>query len=151
MLRKLWAKVKAIWQLARSERASPREIGWAFGIGAFLACTPAMGFHGWLALGAATVLKKNRLFAWLGSRISNMLILPFIVIAEVQVAHRLRAGEWLVLDRGTVIHQAPSLILDWCIGSIPVGGAIGILLGLLAWAIATHRQRRASPAPPAEG
>ena len=110
-----------------------------------------MGFHGWLALGAATVLKKNRLFAWLGSRISNMLILPFIVIAEVQVAHRLRAGEWLVLDRGTVIHQAPSLILDWCIGSIPVGGAIGILLGLLAWAIATHRQRRASPSPPAEG
>ncbi len=149
MLGTLWAKIKAIWQLAKSERASPREIGWAFGIGAFLACTPAMGFHGWLAIGIATLLKKNRLFAWLGSRISNVLLLPFIVIAEVQVAHRLRVGEWLVLDRHTIIAQAPFLLVDWCIGTIPVGGAIGIVFGLAAWAIATHRRRRRPPSPAA--
>lgn len=148
-MRRLWEKIKALWKLARSERASPREIGWAVAIGAFAGCTPAMGAHGWLAIGLATLFKKNRLFAWLGSRISNMIILPFIAIAEVQVAHRLRTGEWAVLERATVLEKAPSLLLDWCLGTIPVGIAIGAFFGLLAWGIAALRdRRRAREAPP---
>ena len=92
MFRRLWDRIKRLWSLAKSERASPREIGWAVAIGAFAGCTPAIGFHGGLALALATLFKKNRLFAWLGSRISNMVFLPFIVIAEVQVAHYARTG-----------------------------------------------------------
>jgi len=142
LLRKLWQKVKTIWKLAKSERASPREIGWAVAIGAFAGCTPAVGFHGALALALATVLKKNRLFAWLGSRVSNWLFLPFIVLAEVQVSHRLRTGEWLALDRDTALEQAPALLLDWCIGTIPVGIAIAGALGVASWALAVRRDRR---------
>jgi uncharacterized protein (DUF2062 family) len=134
--------VKTIWQLAKSERASPREVGWAVAIGAFAGCTPAVGFHGPLALALATVLKKNRLFAWLGSRISNMVFLPFITLTEVQVSRRLRTGEWLDLDSSRALEQAPELLLDWCIGTIPVGIAIGGVMGIASWAIALRRARR---------
>ena len=142
MFRRLWAKIKRLWTLARSERASPREIGWAVAIGAFAGCTPAVGFHGWLAVGLATLCRKNRLFAWLGARISNLVFLPFIALAEVQISHRLRTGTWVNIDRHHVLDQAPSLLLDWCLGTIPVGLAIGLVMGLLAYAVARLRDTR---------
>lgn len=142
MFRRLWEKIKRLWQLAKSERASPREIGWAVAIGAFAGCTPAIGFHGWLAIGIATVLKKNRLFAWLGSRISNMVFLPFITIAEVQTSHVIRTGAWVTIDREHAVDQAGTLLLDWCLGTIPVGIVIGFILGVISWAFALRRDRR---------
>lgn len=142
MLRRLWQKVKLLWKLAKSERATPREIGWAVAIGAFAGCTPAVGFHGPLAMGMATLARKNRLFAWLGSRISNMVLLPFIALAEVQVSYRVRTGAWLVIDREHVIDQAPKLLLDWCIGMFPVGGAIAAVMGFIAYGFAHRRDKR---------
>lgn len=146
MFRRFWEKLTTLWRIARSERASPRDIGWAVAIGAFAGCTPALGLHGPLAIGLATLLKKNRLFAWLGSRISNMVFLPFITIAEVQVSHRVRTGEWVTLDREHALDQAASLILDWCLGTIPVGITIGSIMGVASWAFATRRDRRRAKA-----
>jgi uncharacterized protein (DUF2062 family) len=142
LFRRFWEKIKQLWLLAKTERASPREIGWAVAIGAFAGCTPAIGFHGWLAIGMATVLKKNRLFAWLGSRISNMVFLPFITVAEVQTSHMIRTGTWVTIDKDHALDQAGTLFLDWCLGTIPVGIVIGAVLGVISWAVARHRDRR---------
>jgi uncharacterized protein (DUF2062 family) len=142
LLRRLWEKIKRLWALAKSEHASPRDIGWAVAIGAFAGCTPAVGAHGWLGMGLATLFRKNRLFAWLGTRISNMMMLPFIALAEVQIAHRLRTGAWVEIDRKHILEQAPNLLLDWCLGTIPVGLAIAGVMGVLAWAIAHRRDVR---------
>jgi uncharacterized protein (DUF2062 family) len=163
VFRRLWEKLKLLWALAKSERAAPREIGWAVAIGAFAGCTPAVGVHGWVAVGLATLFKKNRMFSWIGSRISNVFLLPFIVLAEIQVSHRLRTGAWMDVDRRHVLDQAPHLLLDWCLGSIPVGAALALALGLLAFWLARRRDARvqraqlaaeaaraATPAPPRE-
>jgi uncharacterized protein (DUF2062 family) len=138
---RLWEKLKLLWKLAKSERASPREIAWAVGLGAFAGCSPAIGFHGPLAIGLATLARKNRLFAWLGSRISNMLMLPFIALAEVQVAHRLRTGSFVELTTDNALELAPKLLLDWCLGMFPVGGAIGLVMGFSAYGLARRRDR----------
>lgn len=145
MLRRLWEKIVTLWRAAKSERAAPHEIGWAVAIGAFAGCTPALGFHGVVGLGLATLFKKNRLFAWLGTRISNMIFLPFIVYAEVQVAHRLRTGAWadIVIDREHPFDAMWPLLLDWLLGCIPVGGAIALVMGLASWGIARWRAARA--------
>ncbi len=139
VLRRLWEKLKLLWKLAKSERASPREIGWAVFWGVFAGCTPAVGFHGPLALGVATVMRKNRLWAWIGSRISNMMILPFIALAEIQLAHVIRTGETLSLHYRDALERAPELLLDWLLGTIPVGAAIGAVFGLIAYAWAARR------------
>lgn len=150
MLRRLWEKLKLLWKLAKSERATPREIGWAVAIGAFVGCSPAFGLRPWLALGIATLLKKNRLFCWLGSHTSFWLWAPFIVLAEVQLAHRVRTGSFVALDRNNVIDQAPHLLLDWCIGWFPVGGLVSIALGFGAYGFARRRDTRRRAADEAE-
>lgn len=151
VFRRLWQKIKSLWLLAKNERASRWEIFWAVFIGAFAGCTPAVGFHGALAIGLATLFKKNRLFAWLGSRISNMVFLPFITYAEVQVAHRIRVGTWasISFERERALEQAGQLLLDWCLGAIPVGLVIGALTGLigLAWAIRRDKRLAAAGEP----
>lgn len=143
----LWRKIKTLWQLAKNERATPKEIFWAIFLGVFIGCTPALGFHTVVVLSAATLFKVNRLFAWIGSRSSNALVLPFIIIAEIQVAHIVRTGSWATLDRSTIQLEHPfesvgPLLVDWILGTIPVGCALGGLLGLLAWRFAIARDRR---------
>ncbi len=145
-------RLRILWKRAKEEHATPRAIGWAVAIGVFAGCTPALGVHGWVALGLATLLKKNRMWTWIGSRVSNIFVLPWIVLAEIQVAHRVRTGAWVPVTVDDVFDRAPELLLDWCLGTIPVGVGLGILLGLFAFAVASYRvtraERRRKLAPP---
>ncbi|MDB4945581.1 MAG: hypothetical protein JWP97_5115 [Labilithrix sp.] len=142
LFRRLWEAFKRLWLRAKSERASPREIFWAVSVGAFCGCTPAVGLRPWIAIAVATFLKKNRLFCYIGSHTSNILFTPFITLAEVQLAHRLRTGEWAILNRHNIVEQAPSLLVDWCLGTIPVGLVVGLACGLLGYALARRRDAR---------
>src|SRR5690242_7009139 len=98
MFARLLQRLRSLWLLVLSERAAPREIGLAVALGVFVGSSPALGFHGWAAVGLATLLRLNRLWAFCGSRISNMVTLPWIAFAEVEVAHRARTGEWVDLE-----------------------------------------------------
>lgn len=135
-------RIRALWQKLREEHASPSAIGQAIALGVFIGCTPALGFHTAVAVAAALLFKKNKLWTWLGSRVSNILVLPWIVIAEIETAHRLRTGDWVSLTRDTVLDRAPLLLVDWILGTIPVGIVLGALLGLAAYAIAELIEKR---------
>lgn len=137
------SQLRLLWKRAQEEHASPRDIGWAVAIGVFAGCTPGIGIHGWIALGLATLFRKNRLWTWIGSRISNMFVLPWIILLEIQVAHRVRTGAWVTVAIDDVLDRAQELLLDWCLGTFPVGFALGAVFGLLAFAIARYRARRA--------
>ncbi|HEY1958518.1 MAG TPA: DUF2062 domain-containing protein [Polyangiaceae bacterium] len=141
MLRRWPARLRTLWRLATTERASPRQIALAFGVGAFIGSTPVIGFHGWIAVGTATALRLNRLYTFLGSRVSSPVVLPFIVLAEIEIAHRIRCGAFLALDRHDVLAHAKTLLLDWILGTIPVGLAVGLVCGALGFAVATLRSR----------
>ncbi|HSQ63792.1 MAG TPA: DUF2062 domain-containing protein, partial [Polyangiaceae bacterium] len=98
-----WAnRVRTLWRLAKTERATPPQVAWAVGLGVFAGCTPALGLHGWIAVGAATLFRLNRLYAFLGSRVSSVFVLPWIVLCEVQLAHRVRTGSFLALTKSDV-------------------------------------------------
>lgn len=139
---RLRAKARALWIAAKEERASPREIALAVGLGVVAGSTPAVGFHTAIALGLATLFRKNRLFCWLGSRVANTFTLPFIAIASVQLAHGLRTGAWLDVDRAHILERLPELMLDWALGCLPVGGALGAAVGGLAYLWAKRRDRK---------
>jgi uncharacterized protein (DUF2062 family) len=141
-------KTRALWARAKNERATPREIGFAVAIGAFVGCSPALGFHTWLSLGAATLFKLNRLYAFLGSRLTNSFFLPFVIIAEIEVSHVLRTGQTLPIERERAVAEAHLLLLDWCLGSIPVGLGLALVAGFTAYGISTWRaKRRAAKGP----
>ncbi|HLK37152.1 MAG TPA: DUF2062 domain-containing protein, partial [Polyangiaceae bacterium] len=67
---RLFARGRALWERALRERSSPPEVGLSVGVGVFAACTPLLGAHAWIALGLATLLRLNRVWAFLASRVS---------------------------------------------------------------------------------
>jgi len=142
-------KTRALWLRVLREHASPREIGCAVGVGVFAGCTPIVGLHGVLAVALATALRLNKLWAFLGSRVSNLTIFPWIVLAEVQIAHRVRTGAWVAITVDDVLAHGKELLLDWLLGMIPVGGALAVAIGGMAYLVARFKARRTrAPRPP---
>jgi uncharacterized protein (DUF2062 family) len=132
-------RIRWLWERARTERATPRQIGWAVFTGVFIGCTPIVGFRGYLSLGAATILRLNRLFAWIGSLVvSNFIATPFVILAEIQMAHFARTGAFVSMSTDDALEKSGALLLDWCIGSVVLA-----LAGLASYAFALRRQQRA--------
>jgi uncharacterized protein (DUF2062 family) len=144
LLARLYARIRGIWIAALNEHATPRELAASVALGVFLGCTPLIGFHGWLGVGFATLLRLNRLWALIGTRISMLLFLPWIILAEVQTSHRLRTGEWAPLSARNAVENAREWLLDWCLGTIPVGVFLAVALGGLAYGLARARDVRRS-------
>jgi uncharacterized protein (DUF2062 family) len=135
------AGLKSLWRAALHERATPRGIGSAVAVGVFVGCSPFVGAHAGIAFVAATLLRVNRLWAVVGSRVSFFLVLPWIVFAEIQSAHRLRTGEWAHLLSTNAVAGAKDWLLDWCLGALLVGSALALALGGVAYALAARRER----------
>jgi uncharacterized protein (DUF2062 family) len=112
-------------------------------MGVFAGCTPLLGLHMWIALALATLFRVNRLWAFLGSRVSSNVLYAWISFAEIELAHRMRVGAWAPLAPRDVLMHGRELLLDWFLGSALVGAALGAALGTLAYA-ATRRRRGGS-------
>jgi uncharacterized protein (DUF2062 family) len=140
-------RARDLWRRALREHTTPRELALSVGLGVFVGCTPFIGFHAGMALALATLFRLNRLWALIGSRVSFFVTLPWIVLAEVQVAHRLRTGAWAALSTQDAVDHARAWLLDWWLGVVPVGVGLALAFGALAYAVGALRRRRPSPAP----
>jgi len=137
-----------LWQKAKSEAATPRQTGVAVGVGVLACFSPVLWSHVPLALLLSSVLRVNRVWAVVGSQIPSLfgLLRPFIVVAEIEVAHKLRTGDWVELDWRHVASEAPRLLLDLCVGAGLVGAVAALLAGSGAYLYARRRVARA-PTP----
>jgi uncharacterized protein len=134
-------RARELWQRAWNEHCTPREVGWSVALGVFVGCTPLLGLHMWIALALATLFRVNRVWAFLGSRVSSNVVFAWIAFAEIELAHRLRLGAWApLLPREALVHGR-QLLLDWFLGSAFVGAALAGALGALAYAATRRRQR----------
>jgi uncharacterized protein (DUF2062 family) len=140
-VRRILRKLRALWLLAKREHATPRELAWAVGVGVFVGCSPWVGFHGGIAVALATLLRLNRLWTFLGSRVATFAILVWIAFAEVELGHRLRTGRWAPIHVATALEEGRALLVDWVLGSVLVGALLGVLVGGIAYAIARRRAR----------
>lgn len=108
----------------------------AVGVGVFIGCSPLYGLHLPLSYGVALLLGISRLTVYLAANISNPLVAPFLVLAEVQVGSVLRRGTMHPLTVETLRGLSPwTFGLDLVVGAIVVGlvgGAIAALLTYLA-------------------
>jgi uncharacterized protein (DUF2062 family) len=130
------ARLRALWDLARRERSSPHQTALSIAIGTFAAFTPFIGLHMWIALGLATLLRLNRLWAFLASRVSIAPVFATVAFAEIEAAHRLRTGTWLPLAPTDVLGHARELMLDWLLGTPLVGGALAACAGGITYVVA---------------
>ena len=147
MLRRWLRGFARLWERAKNEHSTPREIGWSIAVGVFSGCTPFLGLHMWIALALATLLRLNRLWAFVGSRISFMPLFAVIAFCELQGAHRLRTGTWASLLPHDAVEHGKELMGDWLVGTVLVGGALSAVLGLVASLAARRWRVRPLPSP----
>ena len=138
LLRKLWKRVQALWVQVWNENASPRQVGWAIAVGVYCGTSPFWGLRWLLAVGFATVFRLNRLLTYVGSRLSsNFVVTVPMALLEVQLAHKLRTGEFLSIGRADFeAIEAPNdllekvkgilefvlrILVDFTLGSVIVG------------------------------
>jgi uncharacterized protein (DUF2062 family) len=122
-----------LWQRALNERSSPGEIAWSIAIGVFAGSTPLIGLHMWIALALATLLRKNRLWAFVGSRVSSTPFLALIAFVEIELAHHLRVGAWAPLVPREALAHGKELLVDWLLGSAVVGPVLAATLGAVSY------------------
>jgi len=144
-IQKLVARARSLWVVMRTERAAPRDIFWSVFIGAALGCTPLLFVRPWIAVAITTALRKNRLWSWAAAHVSgNWLLNPVIALVEIQLSHRVRTGAWVPLTLKDVMERGAVLLLDWTLGSIPVGLVVGVLFGLAGASLARRAEAQAA-------
>ncbi|HEX8790077.1 MAG TPA: DUF2062 domain-containing protein [Polyangiaceae bacterium] len=154
LLRRVWSGTKRLWERAKREHSTPREVGWSVGVGVFSGCTPFLGLHMWIAVGLASLFRLNRLWAFLGSRVSSNVLFAWIAFVEIEGAHRLRTGVWAPLAPREALTHGRELLHDWLVGAALVGALLGAALGFLAYGAARARasgRTPAAPLPPSSG
>ncbi len=135
---------------------SDRDLALALALGAFVAPTPVLGLHTWMAIGLAFLLRVNRLAAFAGSNLANPFTMAPLVWLDIEIGARLlgrAAPQWP--GRGEVWASVGRLYWEAWIGAL----ALGIGLGLAVWAAArlllprwrARHQSASAPSAPDSG
>jgi uncharacterized protein (DUF2062 family)/SAM-dependent methyltransferase len=115
----------------RTEGSGPGHESAAVGIGVFIGCLPFYGFHLLLCWIVGKTLRLNRLKLYLAANISNPIVAPFLIFAELQMGSWLRRGAFHPITLDAVkAAGAVTLGIDLLLGSVVVGAVLG---GLAAW------------------
>ncbi len=98
----------------------------AIGVGLFIGCSPFYGFHLLLCWIVGRILRLNRLKMYLAANVSNPIVAPLILFAELQAGAWLRTGSFLPLTLETVrTTTAWQIGVNLLLGSTVVGGVLG--------------------------
>ena len=132
------------WRGLAGTGQPPARTAAALGLGLAIGLMPIMPFQTAVALGAAFLLRLNRVAVWVPTLIWQPFTAPFIVAAEVWVGRSL-------LDGGTPVAGAGrSLWSQWgwplVVGSGLTAGAAGVAAALLSYLI-LRRTARQGEAP----
>jgi len=145
----VWHPLRSIRALL-TERATPRELGLAVGLGVFLGAVPLIACHTLVILIAAALLRLNRVAAVAASQLCMPPLVPALCI---EAGYYLRFGRFLTLKGVDSLHQASFLdigymglqrLWEWLVGSLLVGSILAAALGLLTYgaAVAIERSKR---------
>jgi uncharacterized protein (DUF2062 family) len=106
----------------------------AIGVGLFIGCTPFYGFHLLLCWIVGRLLGLNRLNMYLAANVSNPIVAPVVVFAELQTGAWLRTGSFLAVTLESVRSAtAWQLGADVLLGSAVIGGVLGVSGGMAAY------------------
>jgi uncharacterized protein (DUF2062 family)/SAM-dependent methyltransferase len=120
----------------RTEGSGPGRDAVAVGLGVFIGSLPFYGFHLLICIAAGSLLRLNRVKLYLAANISNPLMAPFLILAELQTGSIVRRGELRPLTLEAVKQIDPwSLGADILIGAVIVGALLGAALGSATWAL----------------
>jgi len=142
----VWHPLRSIRMLL-TERATPRELGFAVALGVFLGAVPLIACHTLAILIAAALLRLNRVAAVAASQFCMPPLVPALCI---EAGYFMRHGRFLTLKGAEHLSGASWVELgymglerlwEWLLGSLVVGTALALVLGLLTYATARAVER----------
>lgn len=136
--------LRFLWRYLRGSSERRGVVSASVGCGLFIGCLPVYGLHLPLCLLVCVPLRLDAVLAYVAANISNPLIAPILLFAEVQVGSWLLQGEWLALRVEELERRGlTGLVAQAALGSLVVGLAVAALGALLAWPFG---KRRVAPA-----
>ncbi len=147
-LKGLRARVRELFAALLHEHTAPGRLAAAVLVGCIVGCTPLFGLHIVVCIALAYALGLNKLVVYGAANLSIPPLVPFIGFASVQLGERLLHGGWLGLRRADfalahVRTLAKAFFVDWMVGGVTLGAAIGLVAGALTWlALARRRAHR---------
>jgi uncharacterized protein (DUF2062 family) len=112
----------------RTEGAGAFRETTAVALGVFIGCLPFYGFHLLICWTVGFALGLNRLKMYLAANISNPLVAPWLLFAEVQAGAWLRRGSFHPLTLQEIRTTGAAVFgMDLLIGSVFVGATLASL------------------------
>jgi glycosyltransferase involved in cell wall biosynthesis/uncharacterized protein (DUF2062 family) len=142
----IWHPLRSIKMLLM-ERATPKELAFATGLGVFIGATPLIGCHTLIILMSAAWLRLNRIAAVAASQICMPPLVPALCI---EIGYYIRYGRFLTLESINSLHDVTFIevgymglqrVWDWLIGSLIVGPILALLFGVITYIIAQLLRR----------
>jgi uncharacterized protein (DUF2062 family)/SAM-dependent methyltransferase len=152
-------KLREVLYRLRFEGGTPARQAGAVALGLFIGCSPLYGLHLPLCILFARLCGVNRVKTYIAAHISTPLLMPFLLLAEIQVGRMVRGKPLLSLRPAQIRARwhwdatHPHLDfwhtwwhwrswLDLALGSLVLGVALAALLGLATFLL-LRRGRRA--------
>jgi uncharacterized protein (DUF2062 family)/SAM-dependent methyltransferase len=132
-----WRRLRRLWRRLRGGELSRLRAAASVAVGLFIGSTPLYGLHFPLCLAICVPFRLDAVIAYIAANISNPVIAPFLLAAELQVGSLLLHGSWLELDRESLTEVGLSgFIGQLVVGALVVGSSLALLGGSLAWLLA---------------
>jgi uncharacterized protein (DUF2062 family)/SAM-dependent methyltransferase len=135
-----------LWQRLRGTPGSATRRAAAVAIGLFIGCQPLYGLHFVLVLAVCLPLRLDAVLAYLAANISNPIVAPFLIVAEVEAGSWLLTGKLVAFDveqaRAT---GAAGFASQLFIGSLAVGALLSAIGFGVAWLVVSRSRRDAPP------
>ena len=144
-MKRLRQRLHELWRTIVHEHTAPGRVAAAIVVGAVVGCTPLFGLHILVCLALAWALGLNKLIVYGAANLSIPPLVPLIGFVSVQLGERLRHGAWLALRRSdfalaNIRTIAKTFFVDWMLGGVVFGAAIGLVAGGVTWAILAARR-----------
>jgi glycosyltransferase involved in cell wall biosynthesis len=118
---------------------SPQRLAAAGGLGVFIGAVPLIACQTITILFAANFLRLNKLMAIAASQLC---IPPFIPALCIEVGYFVRHGRFLTeISLETIGYQGLERIFEWFLGSLILGPAFGLLVGIIIYITAIILKR----------
>jgi SAM-dependent methyltransferase len=132
-----------LWRRLRGTPGSPVRAASAVAVGLFIGCQPLYGLHFVLVLAICLPLKLDSVLSYLAANISNPLVAPFLIFAEVEAGSLLLTGRWVAFDVEQARRTGASgFAQQLLVGSLAVGAALALLGFLFGYLLAAHRREQ---------
>ena len=138
----LGTRFRLLWRRLRGGALSRTRATASVAVGLFIGSLPLYGLHFPLCFAICVPLRLDLFSAYLAANVSNPLIAPFLIAAEIEVGSLLLTGRFVPFD----VERAKStgisgFVAQAAVGSLLVGALLAALGALITWLIATRRMQ----------